>query len=433
MELLTGMFIATYQGILLFLIAKIILNLCYSYKEIAILIAINILGSFSYIVIDKYALFIVILLTTIYLYKKIKLYSLLTMVGSVLILYLGNLSAMSVFILLNAYDPQKNILNFLYLISFTIVSILLAYAVRFLIKKLRTSYLSSNKLYMGTVTLFLTLSFILLFLFMPYSVSTPDTFKMVMVIYISFILAVVVLVLVISFTVLREMKYKRQVEEIENYYKYTLRIEKINNDMRKFRHDYVNILLSMSEFIRDDDMPGLRAYFEEHIVPLKDNMQTNSFKINGLERLQIRELKGLLTTKIIQAQENNIRVSVEVPDEIHHISLDMIDLSRVMGIILDNAIEASTEIDDPLIQIGFMKNKDAVMIIVMNKCAKDIPKVHELFKENFSTKGPNRGLGLSTLREIIDQTDNVLLDTVIENHYFIQKLEIMNTEHEDVK
>ncbi|WP_412521431.1 quorum-sensing sensor histidine kinase AgrC [Staphylococcus simulans] len=433
MELLNGMFIATYQGILLFLIAKIILNLRYTYKEIAILIAINTLGSFSYIIIGKYALFIVILLTTIYLYKKIKLYSLLTMVGSVLILYLGNLSAMSVFILLDAYDPKRIFLNILYLVLFTIVALLLAYAVRYLIKKLKNSYLSSNKLYISTVTVFLTLSFVLLFLFMPYSVNTPGTFKTVMVIYISFILAIVVLVIVISFTVLREMKYKRQVEEIENYYKYTLRIEKINNDMRKFRHDYVNILLSMSEYIRDDDMPGLRAYFEKHIVPLKDNMQTNSFKINGLERLQIRELKGLLTTKIIQAQENNVRVSVEVPDEINHISLDMIDLSRVMGIILDNAIEASTEIDDPLIQIGFMKSNKAVMIIVMNKCAKDIPKVHELFKESFSTKGPNRGLGLSTLREIIDQTDNVLLDTVIENHYFIQKLEIMNTEHEDVK
>ncbi|PTJ25616.1 ATP-binding protein [Staphylococcus simulans] len=305
--------------------------------------------------------------------------------------------------------------------------------VRFLILKLNNSYFSTHFLFFSFFSFFLSIIFISLFTFMPKNISTFKNLQLMVILYISFILAVVVLVLVISFTVLREMKYKRQVEEIENYYKYTLRIEKINNDMRKFRHDYVNILLSMSEFIRDDDMPGLRAYFEEHIVPLKDNMQTNSFKINGLERLQIRELKGLLTTKIIQAQENNIRVSVEVPDEIHHISLDMIDLSRVMGIILDNAIEASTEIDDPLIQIGFMKNKDAVMIIVMNKCAKDIPKVHELFKENFSTKGPNRGLGLSTLREIIDQTDNVLLDTVIENHYFIQKLEIMNTEHEDVK
>lgn len=433
MELLNGIFIATYQGMLLFLIAKIILNLRYSYKEIAMMVVINILGSFSYFIIGKYALFIVILLTTIYLYKKIKLYSLLAMVGSVLILYLGNLSAMSVFILLDAYDPERIFINILYLFMFTIVSILLAYAVRFLTKKLKSSYLSTNKFYIGTVTVFLAVTFVVIYLLMPSNISSSQSFKFVVLVYVAFIIAIVILVIVISFTVLREMKYKRQVQEIENYYKYTLRIEKINNDMRKFRHDYVNILLSMSEYIRDDDMPGLKEYFDKNIVPLKDNIQTNSFKINGLERLQIRELKGLLTTKIIQAQEINIRVSVEVPDEITKISLNMIDLSRIMGIILDNAIEASTEIKDPLIQIGFMKNEEAVTIIVMNKCAKDIPKVHELFKENFSTKGSNRGLGLSTLREIADNADNILLDTVIENHYFIQKLEIMNTGREDVK
>ena len=147
--------------------------------------------------------------------------------------------------------------------------------------------------------------------------------------------------------------------------------------------------------------------------------------------MQIRELKGLLTSKIIQAQENNIQVSVEVPDEINEISLNMIDLSRMVGIILDNAIEASLEIDNPLIQIGFIKEENSVMIIIMNKCAKDIPKVHELFQEGFSTKGNNRGLGLSTLKEISESKDNVLLDTVIENDYFIQKLEIINTKRKE--
>ena len=44
----------------------------------------------------------------------------------------------------------------------------------------------------------------------------------------------------VNFT-LREMRYKRNVKEIEAYYEYTLRIESINNEMRKFRHDYVNI------------------------------------------------------------------------------------------------------------------------------------------------------------------------------------------------
>ena len=431
MELINGVFIAIYQGMLLFFITKIILSLKYSVKELLCILLINLCGSLSFVIINKYALFIVIGLTTVYLYKKVKLYSILTMVGSVLILYIGNLSAMSSFIMLNT-STFKNTLTFiLYIFLFTIVSILLAYLVRFLVGRLKKSYLSSNKIYIMLVSSFLAGTFIILYFVMPSSIEDTKTFKFIITIYVSFILAVIILVVVISFTVLREIRYKRQMQEIDNYYKYTVRIEKINNDMRKFRHDYVNILLSMSEFIRDDDMKGLKTYFDNNITPLKDNIQTKSFKINGIEHLQIRELKGLLTSKIIQAQENNIQVSVEVPDEINEISLNMIDLSRMVGIILDNAIEASLEIDNPLIQIGFMKEENSVIIIIMNKCAKDIPKVHELFQEGFSTKGNNRGLGLSTLKEISESKENVLLDTIIENDYFVQKLEIINTKRKE--
>ena len=56
------------------------------------------------------------------------------------------------------------------------------------------------------------------------------------------------------------------------------KIESINNEMRKFRHDYVNILTTMSEYIRDD-MPGLRQYFNENIIPMKDNLQMKSIKM----------------------------------------------------------------------------------------------------------------------------------------------------------
>lgn len=79
--------------------------------------------------------------------------------------------------------------------------------------------------------------------------------------------------------------------------------------MRKFRHDYVNILSTLSDFIREEDMDGLRKYFRSEILPMQDSMQMNAIKINGLENLHIREIKGLLTTKILQAQE---KVSVSV-------------------------------------------------------------------------------------------------------------------------
>ncbi|WP_340586380.1 GHKL domain-containing protein, partial [Staphylococcus aureus] len=153
-----------------------------------------------------------------------------------------------------------------------------------------------------------------------------------------------------------------------------VKIEAINNEMRKFRHDYVNILTTLSEYIREDDMTGLRDYFNKNIVPMKDNLQMNALKLNGIENLKVREIKGLLTAKILRAQEMNIPISIEIPDEVTRINLNMIDLSRSIGIILDNAIEASSEIDDPIIRVAFIESENSVTFIVMNKCADDIPR-----------------------------------------------------------
>ncbi|PNZ33411.1 ATP-binding protein, partial [Staphylococcus petrasii] len=280
--------------------------------------------------------------------------------------------------------------------------------------------------YLNIISIVLVLSLIILYIYS----QTPDTnntsLKMYGLIFIGIILFFTVLIIIVSLTALRELRYKRNKEEIETYYEYTLQIESINNEMRKFRHDYVNILTTMSEYIREDDMAGLREYFNENIVSMKDNLQMKSIKINGTENLKVRAIKGLVTTKILQAQEKNIPISIEVPELVEHIEMNTIDLSRIIGIIIDNAIEASEDLEDALIRIAFINTESSVMFIVMNKCKEDMPRIHELFQERFSTKGENRGLGLTTLKEITDSTENVLLDTTIENGYFVQKVEIIN-------
>ena len=57
----------------------------------------------------------------------------------------------------------------------------------------------------------------------------------------------------------------------------------------------------------------------------------------------------MLTTKIIQSQEQNINISVEVTEQIDHINMNIVELSRCIGIIMDNAIEASEFVDAPTI------------------------------------------------------------------------------------
>ena len=132
-------------------------------------------------------------------------------------------------------------------------------------------------------------------------------------------------------------------------------------------------------------MDGLRTYFDQNIAHLHDDMKLNAIKLMVF-KIYMLEIKGLLTTKIIQSQEQNINISVEITEQIDHINMNIVELSRCIGIIMDNAIEASEFVDNPTIQIAFIKNEKSILLVFMNKCSKDTPKVHKLFENHYSTK-----------------------------------------------
>lgn len=426
MDILSNVPLAFFQGFLLFLIAKIILDIQYTKRDYLAILVVIIPSAFLYIYLGSISVLYLLIGCGLILYTKVKLYSLIAVLSSAILMFLSNFIGFLLVVLVENYTQNYVIITSSYIIIFFAISLLLAFSVQFLLKKLMQSYLSINRTYLTIISIVLVLSFIILYVYSQMPNINNSSLKMYGLIFMGIILFFTVLIVFISNYMIKELRYKRNMEEIETYYEYTLQIESINNEMRKFRHDYVNILTTMSEYIREDDMPGLRHYFNENIVPMKDNLQMKSIKINGTENLKVRAIKGLVTTKILQAQEKNIPISIEVPELVEHIEMNTIDLSRIIGIITDNAIEASETLEDALIRIAFINTETSVMFIFMNKCQEDMPRIHEIFQERFSTKGENRGLGLSTLKEITDSTDNVLLDTTIENGYFVQKVEIIN-------
>ncbi|WP_347132504.1 quorum-sensing sensor histidine kinase AgrC [Staphylococcus hominis] len=426
MDLLSNVPLALFQGFLLFIIAKIVSNIKYKTRDYLIVLAIIIPSALLYYFFGSISILYLLISCGIFFYYKIKFYSIITVLGSAILMFLSNFIVFFLIIFIeNTLDNQYLILM-IYLTLFSLISIILAYTFKIVFKKFKQSYLSINKTYLIIITIVLVSSFIILLIYSQTPRINNASLKIYGLIFIGIIIFFITLIIIISRYTLRELRYRRNMEEIETYYEYTLQIESINNEMRKFRHDYVNILTTMSEYIRENDMDGLKTYFNDNIVPMKDNLQMNSIKINGTDNLKVRAIKGLVTTKILQAQEKNIPISIEVPELIDHIEMNTVDLSRIIGIIIDNAIEASEELEDALIRIAFINVETSVMFIVMNKCKEDMPKIHELFQDSFSTKGDNRGLGLTTLKDITDTTENVLLDTTIENGYFVQKVKIIN-------
>lgn len=419
---------AAIQVFLLVWVTKTIANIKFVGKDYIFITGIIILSAILYNVYASQALVLVVLMIIIFFYSKVRWYSIVIVLMSTLLSYLTNFITIAISLYTENIIHNIYFYNIFHFSIFIILSLILAHLFKHLLIRLRYSYLYLSKRYYIIISFVLAIAFIYFYIISQTNLQESNSLNFYAIIFVSITVLLSLVILLLSAFALREMKYKRKLQEIEAYYEYTLRIESINNEMRKFRHDYVNILTTLSDYIREDDMPGLRKYFDEHIVPMKDKLKTRSIKMNGIEKLKVREIKGLITTKIIQAQEKRIPISIEVPDEIDRIDMNTVELSRIIGIIVDNAIEASENLEEPLINIAFIYNDESVTFIVMNKCGDDIPKIHELFEQGFSTKGDNRGLGLSTLKELTDSNENVLLDTVIENGYFVQKVEINNKE-----
>lgn len=419
---------AAIQVFLLVWVTKTIANIKFVRKDYIFITGIIILSAILYNVYASQALVLVVIMIIIFFYSKVRWYSIVIVLMSTLLSYLTNFITVAISLYTENIIHNIYFYNIFHFSIFIILSLILAHLFKHLLIRLRYSYLYLSKKYYIIISFVLAIAFIYFYIISQTNLQESNSLNFYAIIFVSITVLLSLVILLLSAFALREMKYKRKLQEIEAYYEYTLRIESINNEMRKFRHDYVNILTTLSDYIREDDMPGLRKYFNENIVPMKDKLKTRSIKMNGIEKLKVREIKGLITTKIIQAQEKRIPISIEVPDEIDRISMNTVELSRIIGIIVDNAIEASENLEEPLINIAFIDNEESVTFIVMNKCSDDIPKIHELFEQGFSTKGDNRGLGLSTLKELTDSNENVLLDTVIENGYFVQKVEINNKE-----
>ncbi|MBL1230215.1 GHKL domain-containing protein [Enterococcus sp. BWB1-3] len=153
-------------------------------------------------------------------------------------------------------------------------------------------------------------------------------------------------------------------------------------------------------------------------------MQKNDFKLSEISRLEVTEIKSIVISKLLQSQWAGIETELEIKEVIDEINMDPVMLIRCLGIILDNAIEETKGNADEFIRMAVIKEIHSISFIVQNTIKADHPKLFEMNRSVFSTKGENRGLGLSNLKEMIDPQMNVTLEMLIDNDCFIQKIEI---------
>ena len=385
----------------------------------------------SHLLVDATAM----LLLFLYLYK-LKSYSvkksIILLLTTLILASLSEIMAVAIFGIATSAitDIHVSLLRSLNLLSMTISAIVLATLFTKITKRFRETINQSKKiqtiLLCGILLIVISIQLNLL-------IAVPEggwTFAYRHLLILNAILAViygtVVLVSFLLYARSLKMKYEARQKETEqqNLQYYMNEIEQQYTATRKFEHDYQNILLSFDRFIEESDFAGLKEYYMSSVKKTFDNTIQNRFVLERLGKIKIKELKSILAAKLMTAKQMDIDTTFEVNTEIDHLPMDSLTLMRMIGIIMDNAIEELATLGNGKLMVGCFKNGNNLTFIVQNTCRPDIPSIRQLKSPNFSTKGDGRGHGLNNLSELADSHHNIVLETNIIEGSFIQKLTI---------
>lgn len=278
------------------------------------------------------------------------------------------------------------------------------------------------------ISLLATVTVIVLYLniFIPTTFAEKRLVGINLFIQICYLVIVTVSSILLIYSINRKNELKQKEMQQSLFSQYMSSLEQINLDMQKFRHDYTNILLTMERYIEEGDLERLKGYFYNKIVKTGKNTLLKNHLVRDLGNLEIIELKGLLLTKLLLAVEKNIHIQIEISEKVNRISMDIIDLSRIIGIFVDNAIEAAVESPNPFVNLAIIKtSNDSVLIVIENSYQDDSLDVNRIYKNHNLTRKGKRGYGLKTVSKILNNYPNVLLHTSNINHVFTQELEIL--------
>ncbi|MEG0073372.1 MAG: GHKL domain-containing protein [Clostridia bacterium] len=223
--------------------------------------------------------------------------------------------------------------------------------------------------------------------------------------------------------------------ELENEKIYNRTLSATLDTVRGVKHDLNNIMQSLQGYVESENLNGIKKFFTRGAVD-------EAYKIKYLEQLSPDKLTdpglyNLIASKFFYCESKGILLKIDITtvlgtDDFHNC---IYEASRALGILLDNAIEATENLDTPndpktiLLNIEKVPFTDQKAIIIENRFKEDENvTVDNCFKKDFSTKKVKSGFGLFEVDKTINKFPSLNLFTSIIGDRFNQKLIIKPVE-----
>lgn len=397
-------------------------------QKIKYIICTAITGLFiSFVIPQPYNTFLNILIFPLYIYYFLKTTFLKGILSEITVLIVSAILDSFIFAISDKIfyiSPTAITLIPIYRFLFALALYLVEFLLYLIIKHFKFSINIIDELSARTKLLFL-LNFVFailiiciqFYLLYFYSTSLPS---IILVFSILILISYLCISLYSLYKTAKLQKTRKDLEEAQLYNK-TLTI--LHDNIRAFKHDFNNIVQALGGYISTEDLPGLKKYYAEL---LSDCQTSNNLNILNPEIINDPAIYSLITSKYHKATSLGITVNLEIFLDLTTLNMKIYEFTRILGILLDNAIEATSECENKEIIICIKKedSKNRQLAIVKNTYKDKNIDTEKIYEKGYSTKPNNTGLGLWKVRQILKSNNNLNLYTSKTNDYFSQQLEI---------
>ena len=270
------------------------------------------------------------------------------------------------------------------------------------------------------IFVFMAITILTFLMYNNYISLLPSSF-----LFLTNLFCICVFVFVIGFFKVKSNN-NRIVTEYDNLLNYVKVYEDEIEEKSKNQHEYKNQLIVIKSMLGTRNKKIIK-YIDDQLENGKDFEDKRW--LSKLKYVPQGGLKGLIYYKIQEMLKKDIKVFVDVSPQLEklknnkNISKNLEDISKIIGVYLDNAIQAVSEMNEKYIIIEFyLEDKNVVFSLSNNYSG--IVDISKLDKEGYTTKGNGHGYGLSLVKDIISKNDRLSQKRELNGIYYVQKLYI---------